>query len=173
MTDTQSYPKIRIAFVLWTLETMGGSEHVVFDIVRKLDQNQFEIIVIGLSDGPVRKRYENIGVKVETVSKKSKFDFNFVQKFRRILVSNKIEIVNPHHYYPLLYTSLSSVFTGIKIVYTEHSVWQYLELGLVKKMISNLLLAKADAVVAISRQLLEYYRCNPFVSGRKTHLIIN
>lgn len=173
MTENQSSPKIRIAFVLWTLKTMGGSEHVVFDIVRKLDLNQFEILVIGLSDGPVRKRYEDIGIKVETVFKKSKFDFNFVQKFRQILVSNKIEIVNPHHFYPLLYTSVASVFTGIKIVYTEHSVWQYLELGLVKKMISNLLLAKADAVIAISRQLLKYYSENPFVSERKTHLIIN
>ena len=30
--------KCGIAFVLWTLESMGGSEYVVFDIVRKLDK---------------------------------------------------------------------------------------------------------------------------------------
>lgn len=176
-SDTQvispTSSKIRIAFVLWTLKSMGGSEHVVFDIVRKLDHTKFHILVVGLDEGPVRNIYEEIGVKVEVVSKKKKFDFNFIKRFRHILLSEKIEIVNPHHFSPLLYTSFACINTGIKIVYTEHSVWQYLELGWGKKLLSNMLLSNVDAVVAISKQLFDYYADNYFVSAKKNHLIIN
>ena len=63
--------------------------------------------------------------------------------------------------------------TGIKIVYTEHSVWQYLELGWLRKAIAIFLLIRVDAVVAISIQLLEYYNQNPFISKNKIALIIN
>jgi len=165
--------KIRIAFVLWSLEGMGGSESVVFDIVRKLDKNLFEVLVIGLKDGPVRQLYEEIGVKIEVVSKTQKYDFGFVQRIRHVLKKEKIHLVNAHHFEPLLYSFLATRMTKIKLIYTEHSVWQYLEMDFLKRNLCNFILWNTDAIVAISKQLLQYYRDNPFVSKHKTHLIIN
>lgn len=165
--------KIRIAFVLWTLEGMGGSEHVVFDIVQKLDKNRFDVLVIGFKEGPVRSIYEGIGVKVAVISKKRKYDLKFIQEMRNILKKECVQVVNAHHFSPLLYSYLATVMTNVKLIYTEHSVWQYLEMSRLKTMLSNFLLWKTDAVVAISKQLLQYYRENPFVSGSKTYLIVN
>lgn len=165
--------KIRIAFVLWTLEGMGGSEHVVFDIVRKLDKDLFDVLVIGFTEGPVRRIYEELGVKVAVFSKNTKFDFLFVKRLRHLFKKEGIQLVNAHHFSPLLYSFLATRMTGIKLIYTEHSVWQYREMGAVKGILSNFLLLNTDAVIAISKQLLQYYYDNPFVSSRKIHLIIN
>ena len=165
--------KIRIAFVLWTLEGMGGSEHVVFDIVRKLDKDRFYILVISFKEGPVRHIYEKLGVKVEVVSKKRKYDFLFIQQLRNILKNEGIQLVNAHHFSPLLYSFLATRMTVIKLIYTEHSVWQYREMGTFKRILSNFLLWNTDAVVAISNQLLQYYYDNTFVSKGKIQVIIN
>ena len=168
-----SFGKIRIAFVLWTFECMGGSEHVVYDIVRKLDKKKFHILIIGFKDGPFRQLYEQIGVKTEAIESRRKYDINFILRLRKLLKSERISVVNPHHFSPLLYTFLSTRMTDIKIVYTEHSVWQYLELGWIKKMLCNFILFRVEALVAISNQLVHFYQKNFFVSSRKVHLIIN
>lgn len=167
------YMKIRIAFVLWTLEGMGGSEHVVYDIVRKLDKDRFDVLVIGFKEGPIRRTYEKLGVKVEVISKKWKYDFGFIKRLRYVLKNEGIHLVNAHHLSPLLNSYLATRMTGIKLIYTEHSVWQYLEMGGLKKILSNFLLWNTNAIVAISNQLLQYYSDNPFVSEKKICLIIN
>ena len=51
--------KKKIAFVVWTLADMGGSERVVYDIVRNLGKNRYSSIVVGFEDGPFRALYEN------------------------------------------------------------------------------------------------------------------
>lgn len=165
--------KIRIAFVVWTLEGMGGSEHVVFDIARKLDRNMFEVVIVGFKDGPVRNRYEHLGIKVTVVEKQKKYDLQFIRSLRNIFKQNGVQLVNAHHFSPFLYTCLATIMTGIKIIYTEHSVWQYRQMSGIKKQLCNLLLWKATAVVAISKQLFKYYVNNPFISRKKIHLIVN
>ena len=63
---------IKIAFIIWSLRGMGGSERVVYDIIRKLDKKRYTILLISFEDGPVRKLYENIDVKIYIVSKKGR-----------------------------------------------------------------------------------------------------
>ena len=61
--------RIHIAFVIWTLEGIGGSERVVYDIARRLDDDRYYIILISFKDGPIRKRYEALGIKVCVITK--------------------------------------------------------------------------------------------------------
>lgn len=170
---TQKCDKIRIAFILWSLEGMGGSEHVVFDIVRKLNKELFEILVVSFREGMVRNAYEKLGVKVAVVTKQSKLHWQFILSFKALLIKNNIQLVNAHHFSPLLYSYLATRRTGIKIVYTEHSVWQYREMGIIRKLISNLLLIKSNAIIAISEQLLQFYQSLPLLCKGKIHLILN
>ena len=51
--------KIRVAFIVWTLKYMSGSERVIFDIARKLDKNRYSVKLISFEDGPERKEYED------------------------------------------------------------------------------------------------------------------
>lgn len=165
--------KIFIAFVLWTLDGMGGSEHVVFDIVQRLDKSKFEVLVVSFKDGFARSLYENRGVKVAVVSKSKRFDWHFIRRLRNLFLDNKIQLVNAHHFSPLLYSYLATCFTEVKLAYTEHSVWQFQELNARMKILSNFLLWRTDAIIAISQKLLQYYRDNPCVSRNKIHLIKN
>jgi len=166
--------KIRVAFVVWTFEGMGGSEHVVCDIIRKIDRDRFEVVIIGFKDGPVRDVYEKLKAKVFVVTKsKKKIDFEFILSLREALLNNSIQLVNAHHFGPLLYSFCATRMTRIQIIHTEHSVWQYLEMNQLQKVLSNYILWRSSAVIAISNQLFQYYKKSKFVPENKTHLIVN
>jgi L-malate glycosyltransferase len=163
----------KVAFVLWTLEGMGGSERVVYDLARKLDRTAFKVIIIGFSDGPIRRLYEEMGVPIFALSKKKKSKLGLVRDIRRILIQEQVDLVNPHHFGPFLYASLARAGLGTKMIYTEHSQWQLEELTLVEKAINRILLAKADAIIAISGQIRDYYLKKLFLKPQKVHLISN
>ena len=165
--------RIKIAFVLWSFDGMGGSERVVYDIIRKLNREIFEVLIIGFKDGEARNIFEKLEAKVVVISKMSKFDLSFISSLRNIFLENNVQIINAHHLSPLLYSYLSTRMLNIKIIFTEHSVWQYSEIGMKQKLLSNYLLWRSDAIVAISRQLYEYYDRKFISLQHKTRLILN
>ncbi len=136
---------------------MGGSEKVVYDIARKLDKRLFEVVIISFSDGPVRQVYEEQQIGVYCVEKRGFIDLPFLRKLRKILQEERIHIINAHHFGPFLYLTLASVGLNSRMIYTEHSRWQLEELTPLKRSINNILLGRADAVVAISKQIKDYY----------------
>ena len=150
--------RIKIAFVLWSLSAMGGSEKVVYDIARKIDKTRFDPIIIAYEDGPIRSLYAEIGIKTFVIVKKAKYDyFKFITQIRKVLTSEKVDIVNAHHFSPLLYSYMATRLSKIKVVYTEHSRWQIEQLSFVKKIINRIILAGTEATVAISNQIYDYY----------------
>lgn len=165
--------KIKIAFVLWTLDGMGGSEKVVYDLARKLDKKVFEVVIIGFSDGPVKKLFQAIGAKVFSISKSKGLDLSFIGKLRTILDTEHIDVINVHHYGPFLYTSLASVGLDTSLIYTEHSRWQLEQLSLPHKVINRFLLIRTDALIAISKQIQDYYLHRLKLNKAKVHLIPN
>lgn len=164
---------INIVFVIWTLEGMAGSERVVYDIVRNLNKNTYSILIISFKDGPVRQLYESLGVQVQIISKKKRINLGFIGKFRRLLLDWDTKIVNAHHFSPFLYSFLATRFTGMKLVYTEHSRWQLEQLGGAKRIMNRILLKKTDAIVAISNQIQDYYLNTLYLNNEKVFLIIN
>ena len=164
---------IRIAFVVWTLEGMGGSERVVYDIVRKLDKKIFSPYIISFREGPDRKVYEDIGVRVKVFFKKKRFDLKFIIRFKKILLSERIDIINPHHFSPFFYSFLATYRARTKLVYTEHSKWQLEELHGLERILNRIMLLKSDAVIAISKQIEEYYLNSLGLKRDKIYLIQN
>jgi L-malate glycosyltransferase len=165
--------KVRVAFVLWTLEGMGGSEKVVLDLARKIDKTAFEVFIVSFSEGPVRKLYEELGLKVFSVTKEKRLDIKFIRSLRTLFSEQHIDVVNAHHFGPFLYSTLSAYGTKCKVIYTEHSRWQLEELSPLKKVLNRALLTKADGVVAISRQIEKYYISKLYLGRNKVHLITN
>jgi glycosyltransferase involved in cell wall biosynthesis len=165
--------KIKIAFVIWTLEGMAGSERVVFDIVRTLDKNKYETFVLSFRDGPIRKLYEKVGAKVSIFSKGKKHGFNFIRMFRHYLIEENIDILNAHHLSPFYCSFLAARKTRIKILFTEHSVWQLEELGLARKILNKILFNKVDVFIAISEQIRRYYLDKLKLKKNKIYLITN
>jgi glycosyltransferase involved in cell wall biosynthesis len=173
MMTRSSNTRIKIAFIVWTLEGMGGSERVVYDLARKIDRKGFELMVIGFSDGPVRKRYEDLGVQVLVVSKKRHFDPTLIMKLRKLFRGQRINILNPHHFGPFLYSSIANIGLDTKMVYTEHSRWQLEELSFGENLLNRVMIDRADAVLAISRQIEDYYLRNLRLKREKVRHIGN
>jgi glycosyltransferase involved in cell wall biosynthesis len=154
--DKNDERKVNIAFVLLSLCNTGGSERVVFDLVRKLNKTLFRVVIVGFCDGPLRMEYERIGAKVHIVNKKTRYDVSFILKLRGIFIEERIEIVNPHHFSPILFSFLATRGSRIKFVYTEHSKWQLIQLGWIFEKVNAIILFFSDAVIAISRQIESY-----------------
>jgi len=152
---------------------MGGSEHVVYEIVRKINKAKYTPIVVSFDDGPVRSMYEELGVKVYTVSKMKKFDYHFLYKLRRILISENIKIVNAHHIGPFINTFFAISFTDIKLLVTEHSVWQLEELSKFKKYFIKILLLKTNGFIAVSKQIHKYLIDNKYLIKDKIFVLPN
>ena len=165
--------EIKVAYVLWTLLGMGGSERVVYDSVRKLDKKRYSIVVISFEDGPIREIYEKLGVKIYVISKNKGFDLKFIYGLRKILTDEAIDIVNAHHFGPLLYSFLATRWSKIKLVYTEHSRWQLEKLNSMERALNRFMLWRANAVVAISKQIQDYYLGVLLLRRKKVHLITN
>ena len=165
--------KIKVAFVIWTLIGMGGSERVVYDIARKLDRERYSVIIITFEDGPVRNIYKDIGITVYIISKKKWIDLDFILRLRKVFVMERIDVVNPHHYGPLIYTFIATRNMRTKLIYTEHSRWQLEQLSLIKKMLNMIMLHRSDALIAISKQIEDYYIRNLRIRSEKVHLINN
>jgi glycosyltransferase involved in cell wall biosynthesis len=165
--------RIRIAFILWTLSGMGGSEKVVYDLARKLNPIVYNVVIVSFSDGPVRKLYEEFGATVYAVPKGPGFDLSLVSALRRILLEEEIDVVNAHHFGPLLYSHLSTIGLKAKLVYTEHSKWQLEQLPLFLKLLNRLMLSRTQAVVAISKQIEQYYLHRLLIKKKCVHFIAN
>jgi glycosyltransferase involved in cell wall biosynthesis len=89
------------------------------------------------------------------------------------LLRERIDVVSAHHFGPLLYTFLATIGLKAKLVYTEHSKWQLEQLSPSKKLLNRLMLSRADAIVAISKQIEEYYLRRLLVKRRRLHFITN
>jgi L-malate glycosyltransferase len=165
--------KINIAFVLWTLEGMGGSERVVYDIARKLDSKAYSLVIVSFRNGPVREIYEKLGAKVYVIPKQKRIDFRFVYKIRKALLDENTHIVSAHHFSPLFYSFLVTRWTKIKLVYTEHSRWQLEHLSFIKKTLNRILLTKVNKVIAISKQIEDYYLNTLLLKKKHVCLISN
>lgn len=160
---------MRVAFIVWSLEGFGGSERIVFDVATNLDSGRFRPIIISYRDGPVRGLYEARGIEVCIVSKTGAFDMRGFWRIRQILIGKDVKLVNAHHLGPFLDGFLASIFTRVRIVFTEHSVWQIRDLAWPIRWLLGNFLRWTDGVVAVSRQLADYYRQEmPQISGRVT-----
>lgn len=158
---------MRVAFMVWTLEAFGGSERVVYDIATNLDKSQFQVLVISQRDGPIRNVYESANIGAIIVPQRSALDPIAVWRLRRILREQEVVLINAHHLGPFLHAFLATMGSRIRVVFTEHSVWQFEELKRPVRWLLGILLQHADAVVAVSKQLVAYYKREmPAIAGK-------
>jgi len=165
--------KIKVAFILWTLEGMGGSERVVYEVASKLDKGLYSVLIVSFKEGPVRMMYERLGFKVCVVSKHKSLDLRFIYNLRKILVDESVNIICPHHFGPFLYSFMAAFGSRAKLVYTEHSQWQLEELYPLYKVLLKIMILKTDAIVSISKQIEDYYVNSLSVQKKKIHSITN
>ena len=112
----------RVGFIYNHPDFLGGGEISFFELMRKIDKNQFEPIAIVPEDGEVKRKilYENIQVKIIKLPSFKNINLleNFIQilKFVRIIKKFKIDLIHINGQRACLYGGIASRLIGIPAV---------------------------------------------------------
>lgn len=118
--DIASRP-LRIMHVLLSMG-VGGAEKLVYDMICHLDPAEYCSSVCCLQEmGPLGDKLLERGVAVFFIERKHGIDWSMIGQLRRLIVSQKIDVLHAHQYTPMFYTVLAAAgLREVRIVYTEH-----------------------------------------------------
>ncbi len=113
--------KIKIAHVVLSLD-IGGLEMLVVDMIKNLDWERFEVVVVCLREkGVLAREIESLGFKVYSLGNRDKLEFGSFFKLAKLLVKENVDIVHCHNTAGYLYGGIAAILAGFKkIIYTEH-----------------------------------------------------
>jgi glycosyltransferase involved in cell wall biosynthesis len=133
--------------------TIGGAQQVIRQLVENMDKSQFEMDIACI-DGRLGELGEMLieqGVKVELFERQIGFDFNLIRRIRRLVKTGRYQIIHCHQYTPYVYGLLASLFTGVKVIFTEHGRF-YPDYGSWKRKLVNPIFSLfTNQIIAISQ----------------------
>jgi glycosyltransferase involved in cell wall biosynthesis len=153
--------KVKILHVTFDM-TIGGAQQVIRQLVENMDKDQFEMDIACI-DGRLGELGEILteqGVRVALFKRQSGFDLILIRKMRRLIKTGRYQIIHCHQYTPYVYGVLSSLFTGTKVIFTEHGRF-YPDYGTWKRKLINpifsLFTSKITAISNATKDALVQY----------------
>jgi len=163
----------RVLFVLPGLRH-GGAEVVVFNLLKNLDRNFFLPSIAWFHGDKCYPFTELKDTRFFFINKEKGFDLKGTYRFFKFIRAEKIDIVNAHLFMPLFYSFLASRLNkDIKLIYTEHSVWEAQQHFGIWKLITKYILQKTNAVVGVSPEITDYFLKNYKIDSQQCHTIFN
>ncbi|HUL00447.1 MAG TPA: glycosyltransferase [Nitrospirota bacterium] len=145
--------RVNILFVMLQME-MGGAERLVYNLARKLDRNLFNPSVAWFFGDRILKEYKDLDIALYHIPKKKRIDLSAMQNLGDVISKNKIEIVNAHHFMPMVYSFYGSkIKNRSSLIYTEHSEWEIEQISWKWRMMGRYILKRSDAAVGVSVQV--------------------
>jgi glycosyltransferase involved in cell wall biosynthesis len=153
-----TFKRINILFLFIQMDVMGGSESLVYNLVRKIDRTLFTPSVGWFFGGEPLDAFQHLGIPLYHIPKTRRLDLSAMQFLRNIIKKNDIHIVNAHHFMSMLYSFYGCKLTNrIKLIYTEHSKWEIEDIRWRWKI--------------LGRHILNYIDCSVGVSPSVTHAL--
>lgn len=129
---------------------VGGGEAKLLELTRcLLDSKKYNIIVCSVGQGgPLQTEFEKLGVKVYVFPKKHKFDISLIGKVAKLMIRERIDIVQMTLFYAEIIGTIAAILARVKIkisweVYTHSRKLRHL---LAYKLIYKII----DVVVTVS-----------------------
>lgn len=159
-----SQNKIKIAYIL-PMFAIGGAERIVVDLIKNIDKNKFDIILVCLRDNEARLSYwkeelERAGIRIKMMSVD---DGHFLHYFLRVLQifklayflrKEKTDIVHTHLMSADVIGFLAAKIARIKVIIsTEHN--EALVPGVIKRSIKKITNKFFTRLVAVSDAVKE------------------
>lgn len=141
---------------------IGGTEMVIQNIINGLNGIAFQMSIFCIEKplGPWGLELEKKGIRIEQEQRKEGFDLNLIQKIRKHIKLNNIDIIHCHQYTPWVYGALASLLTGTKVIFTEHGRFYPDSSSWKRKFANPFLLKLTDKVTSISaatkKALIDY-----------------
>ena len=111
---------IRVLHLLVTTGPGGGPKHV-YDLVRHLRRDEFEVMVAAPRDGVFFERFQDLGVAVVELPL-SRLGARHLILTMRLCREHRIDIVHTHGKGPGLYGRLAARALGVPAVHTFHGI---------------------------------------------------
>ncbi|SIN81594.1 glycosyltransferase family 4 protein [Chitinophaga niabensis] len=103
---------------------IGGGESHVLDLVKTMDSELFEPVVLSFTDGPMVQALTAIGVPVHVIASEKAFDISIWKKVRAFLTEQRIDIVHVHGTRANTNVMWAARRLGLPLIYTIHG-WSF------------------------------------------------
>jgi len=103
---------------------IGGGESHVLDLIKHLDRNRYEPIVLAFTDGIMINIIQQWGVKTHVIYTEKPFDFLVWRKVERFLKEQRIELVHAHGTRANSNVFWAAQRLNLPIIYTVHG-WSF------------------------------------------------
>lgn len=155
--------------------SLAGAEKLVYDICKRIDKNKFEVYIcsIGFQDTDIEKQIidelEKESIHTLTLRKqKNRQRISAILALRKIILENKIDIINTHCTSPDFYGRTAAFLSNLKIVFsTVHNTKGY---SAKKERLYKHLTTK---YIAISDTVKEYIVKELKINSSKVEIIFN
>jgi glycosyltransferase involved in cell wall biosynthesis len=144
----------------------GGTEAVIRELVAWDDAGRVhhEVICIDGSIGAIGQQLLGKGVAVQVLKRRPGFDRVLIGDLKKLIISQRFDIVHCHQYTPWIYGCLASIGTPAKVMFTEHGRF-HPDRHRYKAMVVNRVLAlfthKIVAISSATRDALARYEFLP------------
>jgi glycosyltransferase involved in cell wall biosynthesis len=166
--------KINILFLTVQLETIGGSERLIYQLASNLDRALFNPSVAWLSGDKVLKEFTALGIPLLHLPKIKRFDISTMQHIKDVVKHNDIHIVNAHHFMPMLYSYYAcKVANHIKLLYTEHSQWEIRQIPWKWEKIGSHMLSKSEGAIGVNSEVSREIQNKFQMKAEKIFTILN
>lgn len=164
---------INVLFIIIQTK-MGGAERLVHNLALKLDRKVFNPSLAYFYKGDELKEFQNLGISIYHIPKVKRFDISTMRNIACVIKDNNIDIVNAHHFMPLVYSSYGcKIANRIKLVYTQHSEWELKHLKWMWVKVGHFLLSSADMSVGVSEKVTRSIQNKFGLDGSKAATIWN
>lgn len=133
---------------------IGGGESHVIDVVKFLDKEKFDPIVVSFTAGPMVSELAKLGIPCEVINSQKAFDLSIWSKMKNFIAKESIDLVHAHGS-----RAQSNVFSAAKklnkpLVYTVHG-WSFHDdqkslVRLARILSEKVLVNQADKVINVS-----------------------
>lgn len=149
-----SYPKIKVLETIRQGQIGGGESHVL-DLVKGLDKDAFEPVVLSFTHGPMVDQLQAIGIKTYVVETLKPFNLTTYNTVKEILRKEEIDILHAHGTRALSNTIFPARSMGIPTVYTVHG-WSFHQdqpyhIRRVRELSEKFLTDQVNVTISVSR----------------------
>ncbi|WP_158795387.1 glycosyltransferase family 4 protein [Pedobacter sp. L105] len=103
---------------------VGGGETHVLDLVKELDKDQFESVILSFTEGPMVEKLKADGFKTYVVPTEKPFNYKVWDAVKQILKDEKIDLVHAHGTRANSNTYNPAKKLNIPSIYTVHG-WSF------------------------------------------------
>jgi len=154
---------------------IGGTEQVIKNIVEATDKTKFNTSILCIESpiGPFGEILSKQGYQVDSISRKEGFDVKLIFQIRKYVIQHKIDVLHCHQYTPWVYGVLASIFTGTKVIFTEHGRFYPDRSSWKRKYINPFLVRLTDHITAISKATRQALVDYEYIPASKIDVIYN